>query len=90
MCLFIKLSWDVLELDPVKFVFELSYFLAVQGHGITLATPFLHDLIDSELRVPVEYEASNAQLDRDLEAIDEGCGRRSSVGAFFLRPSWRR
>jgi hypothetical protein len=62
----------VIELDAVKFVFKGSHGLAVGLHFVVMATCVLHDLVNYELRVPPHVEASDAQLDGDLEAAKEG------------------
>ena len=47
---FVEASWDVIELEAIESVLQWSYFLA---------------LIDNQLGVALDVEASDAQLDGD-------------------------
>ena len=55
----------MIEFEAVEFVLQPSDFLAVCLHlGIMVARP-LHDLVDDQLGVAPDVEASDAQLDGD-------------------------
>ena len=47
---FVEASWDVIELEAIEYVLQSSYFLA---------------LINDQLGVAPDVEASDAQLDGD-------------------------
>ena len=62
---------DVIELETVELVLQLVDFSAICSHlGIVVAR-LLHDLVDDQLGVAPDVEASNAQLYGDAQAIDE-------------------
>ena len=61
----------MIELETVELVPQLADFLTVRSHlGIVVAR-LLHDLVDDQLGVTLDVEASDAQLDGDAHAIDE-------------------
>ena len=53
----------MIEFEAVEFVLQPSDFLAVRSYlGIMIAR-LLHDLVDDQLGVAPDVEASDAQLD---------------------------
>ena len=54
------------ELEAVKLVLESSDLLAVRLHFWVVAARGLHHLVDDELGVTSNIEASDSQLDGDL------------------------
>ena len=56
---------DVIEFEAIEFVLQPSDFLAVRRHLDVMASCLLHDLVDDQLGVAPDVEASNAQLDGD-------------------------
>ena len=61
----IEAPWDVIEFEAIEFVLQSSDFLAVRSHVGVVATRLLHDLVDDQLGVASDVEASDAQLDGD-------------------------
>ena len=57
---FIEAPWDVIEFEAVEFVLQLSNLLTVHNHLGIMAARLLHDLVDDQLRVAPDVEASNA------------------------------
>ena len=55
----------MIEFEAIEFVLQLSDFLAVRSHLSVMAAQLLHDLVDDQLRVALDVEASDAQLDGD-------------------------
>ena len=62
---FIEAPWDVIEFEAIEFVLQPSDFLAVHSHLGVVAARLLHDLVDDQLGVAPDVEASDAQLDGD-------------------------
>ena len=61
----VEAPWDVIEFEAIEFVLQPSNFLAVRSHlGIVVAC-LLHDLVDDQLRVALDVEVSDFQLDGD-------------------------
>ena len=58
----IEASWDVIEFEAVEFVLQSSDLLAVRHHLGVMAAGLLHDLVDDQLGVASDVEASDAQL----------------------------
>ena len=48
------------ELEAMELVLELAYFLVVSFHPWVVAARSLHDLVDDQLRVTSNIEASNS------------------------------
>ena len=61
----VEVSWDVIEFEAVELVLQPSNLLAVRNHLGIMAARLLHDLVDDQLRVALDVEASDAQLDGD-------------------------
>ena len=61
----IEAPWDVIEFEAIEFVLQPSDFLAVCSHLGVMAARLLHDLVDDQLRVTPDVEASDAKLDGD-------------------------
>ena len=55
----------MIEFEAVELVLQPSNFLAVRHHLGVVAARLLHDLVDDQLRVAPDVEASDAQLDGD-------------------------
>ena len=62
---FVEAPWDVIEFKAVEYVLQLSDFLAVRLHLGVVAARLLHDLVDDQLGVAPDVEASDAQIDGD-------------------------
>ena len=62
---FIEAPWDVIEFEAVESVLQPSDFLTVCLHLGVMAARLLHDLVDDQLGVAPDVEASDAQLDGD-------------------------
>ena len=62
---FIEVPWDEIEFEAVESVLQPSDPLAVRRHLAVVAARLLHDLVDDQLRVTPDVEASDAQLDGD-------------------------
>ena len=61
----VEAPWDVIEFEAVELVFQSSDFLVVRSHLGVVAAGLLHDLVNDQLRVTPNVEASDAQLDGD-------------------------
>ena len=61
----VVLSGDVMQLDPLEFVLEVEYPLAVCCHEGAFVGGLLHDLIDDQLRVTANVESHSTKLDGD-------------------------
>ena len=61
----IEVSCDVIEFVAIEFVLQPSNFLVVHSHLGIVITRLLHDLVDDQLGVTPDVEASDAQLDGD-------------------------
>ena len=62
---FIEAPWDVIEFEAIESVLQPSNFLAVCLHLGVVVARLLHDLVDDQLGVAPNVEASDAQLDGD-------------------------
>ena len=67
MCVsrFIEVPWDVIEFKAIEPVLQPSDFLVVCHHLGVVAARLLHDLVDDQLGVTPDVEASDAQLNGD-------------------------
>ena len=63
---FVEAPWDVIEFEGVESVLQSSDFLAICRHLGVVVVWLLHNLIDDQLGVAPNVEASDAQLDGDL------------------------
>ena len=61
----------MIELKIVKLVFQLVDFSAIHNHLGIVAARLLLDLVDDQLGVTPDIEASDTQLDGDAQAVDE-------------------
>ena len=57
------MPWDVIEFEAIEFVLQSSDLLAVRNHLGVMVARLLHDLVDDQLGVTPNVEASDAQLD---------------------------
>jgi hypothetical protein len=57
---FIVSSCDVNKLEAMELVLKLAYFLAISLHFWVMAARDFHDLIDDQLRVTSNVEASDS------------------------------
>ena len=55
----------MIEFEAIESVLQSSDFLAVRRHLGVVAAQLLHDLVDDQLGVTLDVEASDAQLDGD-------------------------
>ena len=65
------MPWNVVELMAVELVLQLADFSVVCNHLGVVAAQFLHDLVDDQLGVTPNVEASDTELDGDAQAVDE-------------------
>ena len=68
---FVEAPGDMIEFEAVEFVLQPSDLLTVCLHLGIVAARLFHDLVDDQLRVAPDVEASEAQLDGDSQAVDE-------------------
>jgi len=62
---FVEAPWDVVEFEAIESVLQPSDLLIVCLHLGVMAARLLHDLVDDQLGVTPDVEASDAQLDGD-------------------------
>ena len=62
---FVEAPGDMIEFEAVEFVLQPSDLLTVCLHLGIVAARLFHDLVDDQLRVAPDVEASDAQLDGD-------------------------
>ena len=55
----------MIELETIELVLQLVDFLAICSHLGVVAAQLLHDLVDDQLGVAPDVEASDTQLDGD-------------------------
>ena len=58
----IEAPWDVIEFEAVELVLQSSDFLVVHNHLGIMVARLLHDLVDNQLGVTSDVEASDPQL----------------------------
>ena len=68
----VVLSGDMMQFDPQEFVLDLVHLLVVCYHEGAFTRGLLHDLVDDQLRVNVDVEPHSAELDGDVQSVDEG------------------
>jgi hypothetical protein len=61
----------MVELEAVEPVLQLVDLLAICGHLGAATARFFHDLIDDQLRDTMDLKPSDAQLDGDMQVVDE-------------------
>jgi hypothetical protein len=71
-----------MQLDPTEFVLESAYFAEACIHVEVLTVGLLHDLINHPLGVVVSVQLSRAELDGDVEAVDEALIFGNVVGGW--------
>ena len=57
---------NVVELEAIKLVLQLANFLAICSHLGVMAARLLHDLVDDQLGVALDIEASDIELDGNV------------------------
>jgi len=72
-------SGDVDEFEAVELILESMYLLVVCLHFWVVAVGGFHHLVNEELGVASNFEATNSQLDGDLQPIDKGLVFRNVV-----------
>jgi hypothetical protein len=65
-------SEDMMKFKAVELLLEFPYLLAVYRHAGVAIIRLPHDLIDDELRVLMDVEPLDPDLDSDAQTIDEG------------------
>ena len=60
-----------MQLDPLEFILELAHLLAVCCHEGAFVG-LLHDLVNDQLLVAADVESRRAELDGDVQPVDEG------------------
>ena len=56
----VEAPWDVIEFEAIELVLQLADFLAVSSHLGVVVAGLLHDLVDDQLGVTSDVEASDA------------------------------
>ena len=56
----VEAPWDVMEFEVIELVLQLLDFLAVRSHLGVVTARLLHDLVDDQLGVALDVEASDA------------------------------
>ena len=56
----VEAPWDMIEFEAIEFVLQPSNLLAVRNHLGIMAAGLLHDLVDDQLGVASDVEASDA------------------------------
>ena len=62
----VEAPWDVVEFEAIEFVLQPSDLLAVRIHLGVVVARLLQDLVDDQLGVASDVEASDAQLDGNV------------------------
>jgi hypothetical protein len=70
VCYLVVLARDVVELQAEEFIFEALSFLAVSLHPRIMEARVFHHLVNDELGIPSDIEASDSQLDGDAQTVD--------------------
>jgi hypothetical protein len=73
-------SEDMMKFKTIKLLLEFPYLLTVCCHVGVATIQILHDLIDDELRVPMDVELLDPELSNDAQAINKGLIFRNIVG----------
>ena len=66
----ILITYHVVVLDTVEFLFKLPDFSAICIHLVTGAGPVFVELVDDQCEVSVYHEAFDAELDGYTEAVE--------------------
>ena len=56
----------MIELETIELVLQLADFLAIYNHLGVVAAQLLHDLVNDQLGVTPDVEASDTQHDGDV------------------------
>ena len=54
-------SRDVMKLQPLKFLLQLSHGVAISRHGRASDVPFFHHLIHNEIQITVDHQAMDTE-----------------------------
>jgi hypothetical protein len=76
----IVMSEDMMKFKAIKLLLEHPYLLAVCRHAVVATIWLPQDLVDDELRVPMNVEPLDIELGGDAHAVDEGLIFRRIVG----------
>jgi hypothetical protein len=63
---------DMMKIETIELLIELSDLLSVCHHAGVMAVRLPHDLVDDELRVIADLNPMDPELDSDAHAVDEG------------------
>jgi hypothetical protein len=61
---------DMMKFKVVELLLELPYLLVVCRHAGITTIRLPHDLVDDELRVPMDVESLDPELGSDAQVID--------------------
>ena len=75
------------EFEAVELVLESTDFLAVHLHFQVVAVRGFHYLVDDELGVASNVEASNSKLDGDLQTVNKSFVLCNIVGHSKMYPN---
>ena len=59
----VEMPRDVIEFEVIELVLQLVDFSAIHNHLGIVVAQLLRDLVDDQLGIPSNVEASNAQFD---------------------------
>jgi hypothetical protein len=62
---------DMVELEAVKFLLQLSYFLPICSHVGVVIVRLSRDLIDDELRVSTDVMLPNSKFGGNAQTVDQ-------------------
>jgi hypothetical protein len=62
----------MMKLEAVELALQIAYGLTVRRHLRVHAVFVLHDLIHDQLRVSLDLEVVDPELDSDSETVDQG------------------
>jgi len=74
------------ELEAVELILESTDLLAVRLHFWVMAVRGFHHLVDDELGVTSNVEASDSKLDGDLQTVDKGLVFCDVIGCGKMYP----
>jgi hypothetical protein len=75
---------DMVKLEAVKFLLQLSYLLSVCIHAGVTTIRLFHDLIDDEPRVSVDIKPLNPMFGGNVQTVDQCPILRHIVGGTEL------
>ena len=76
----VVLARDVLKLEPVELVLEVTHCVAVRLHLLVVAACLLHHLVGDELGVSPDIETLDSEFDGDAQTTEKGLVLRHVVG----------